>query len=62
MTSPVRPWFKLALQDEEAMQAPDAAAWLDDVTKRLQEILHRSNFYNNAHIRSTVTWEHLGKA
>lgn len=49
MTSPVRPWFKIGLEDEEAAQAPDAGAWLDDVTNRMQALLHRSNFYNMAH-------------
>lgn len=49
MTSPARPWFKLTLQDEEALSAPDAGKWLDDVTRRMQSVLHRSNFYNAAH-------------
>ena len=50
MTSPVRPWFKIGLEDEEAANAPDSGAWLDDVTKRMQALLHRSNFYNMAHV------------
>ena len=49
MTSPARPWFKLTLQDEEVLNAPDAGKWLDDVTRRMQAVLHRSNFYNAAH-------------
>lgn len=49
MTSPVRPWFKLGLEDADAAMAPDAGAWLDEVTRRMQLILNRSNFYNAAH-------------
>lgn len=49
MTSPARPWFKLALQDEDVMAAPDVGKWLDDVTRRMQGVLHRSNFYNAVH-------------
>ena len=49
MTSPVRPWFRLTLEDEDAAQAPDAGAWLDEVTRRMQALLHRSNFYNAVH-------------
>ncbi|MBQ9405236.1 MAG: head-tail connector protein [Desulfovibrio sp.] len=47
MTSPVRPWFKLTLED--STDAPEAGTWLDDVTERMRTLLHRSNFYNVAH-------------
>lgn len=50
MTSPVRPWFKIGLEDEAAANTPDAGAWLDEVTDRMRAILHRSNFYNMAHV------------
>lgn len=49
MTSPARPWFGLTLQDEDALSVPGAGDWLDDVTRRMQAALHRSNFYNTAH-------------
>lgn len=49
MTSPARPWFKVTLADEDATKAPGVGAWLDDVTRRMQTQLHRSNFYNAAH-------------
>lgn len=49
MTSPVRPWFKLGLENDDAAKAPDAGAWLDEATRRMQTLLHRSNFYNTAH-------------
>ena len=49
MTSPVRPWFKLTLEDEDAAKGHEAGAWLDEVTRRMQALLHRSNFYNSVH-------------
>lgn len=48
MTSPVRPWFRLTLEDESD-HTGEIGAWLDDVTKRMQALLHRSNFYNASH-------------
>lgn len=49
MTSPARPWFKLGLEDEKAAQSPDAGAWLDEVTKRMRDMFHRSNYYSMSH-------------
>lgn len=49
MTSPVRPWFKLSLEDEEAAKRHEAGEWLDDVTRRMLALLHNSNFYNSIH-------------
>lgn len=48
MTSPVRPWFRLTLEDESD-HTGEIGAWLDEVTKRMQALLHRSNFYNATH-------------
>ncbi len=48
MTSPVRPWFRLTLEDGCAHRGA-AGAWLDDVTVRMQALLHQSNFYNASH-------------
>ena len=49
MTSPVRPWFKLTLEDEEAAKQHEAGEWLDEVTRRMLTLLHNSNFYNTIH-------------
>lgn len=48
MTSPVRPWFRLTLEDE-SQRAGQMGAWLDEATRRMQALLHRSNFYNAVH-------------
>lgn len=49
MTSPVRPWFKLTLEDEAAAKQHEAGEWLDEVTQRMLTLLHNSNFYNTIH-------------
>ncbi len=49
MTSPARPWFKLSLQDSTLDNAKDARLWLDEVERRMRDVLHRSNFYNAIH-------------
>ena len=49
MTSPARPWFKLSLQNSELDNAKDARLWLDEVERRMRDVLHRSNFYNAIH-------------
>lgn len=49
MTSPVRPWFKLTLEEDAAAKQHDAGEWLDEVTRRMLTLLHNSNFYNVIH-------------
>ncbi len=49
MTSPVRPWFKLGLGNGDPSRAGNVGAWLDEVTRRMQTMFHRSNFYNAVH-------------
>lgn len=49
MTSPVRPWFKITLEDEEAAKQHEAGEWLDEVSRRMLTLLHNSNFYNSIH-------------
>ena len=50
MTSPVRPWFRLKVRDDEGNeQASGLGPWLEEVTNRMQSILHESNFYNAIH-------------
>lgn len=50
MTSPARPWFTLGLENEKAAKAPEAGAWLDEVTKRMRSLLHSSNYYSMSHM------------
>ncbi len=49
MTSPARPWFKLATQDSEMERSSTTCRWLDEVERRMRDVLHRSNFYNSVH-------------
>lgn len=48
MTSPARPWFRFAVQDENAMDNHEVKTWLAGVEKIIRSILQRSNFYNSA--------------
>lgn len=49
MTSPVRPWFRLRLANEQDKLEPGINQWLDEVTERMRLLLHQSNFYNVVH-------------
>lgn len=49
MTSPARPWFKLALTDPALAGNGAVKRWTDAVEERMRHILHRSNFYNAVH-------------
>lgn len=49
MTSPVRPWFRITLKGEDASGMPGINAWLEEVTNRMQRVLHESNCYNALH-------------
>lgn len=50
MTSPVRPWFRLQIAGDIGQAgATGANAWLDEVTQRMQFLLHQSNFYEAIH-------------
>lgn len=50
MTSPVRPWFRLTVKgDSPAKDMAGINAWLEEVTQRMQRVLHESNFYNMVH-------------
>lgn len=46
LTSPSRPWFKLAWVDENINRAEPLKAWLQDCEDRLHTALHSSNFYS----------------
>ena len=50
MTSPARPWFKLATPDPELMKHHPVKVWLDEVTKIIHTIFHSGNTYDALHI------------
>lgn len=45
MTSPSRPWFRLALHDDALSTDPDVKAYLHEVQKRMYSVLRGSNIY-----------------
>lgn len=47
MTSPARPWFRFAVQDEDLMDSHKVKTWLSDVERIIRGILQKSNFYNS---------------
>ncbi len=49
MTSPARPWFKLATPDPEMMKYHPVKVWLDEVAKIIHTIFHTSNTYRALH-------------
>lgn len=49
MTSPARPWFRLALSDRAMMERHDVKMWLQDVTDQMREVFSRSNTYRALH-------------
>jgi len=49
MTSPARPWLRLALPDEELMEFEPVKEWLSGETKRLLRVFHKSNTYLMLH-------------
>lgn len=56
MTSPARPWFRLATPDTDLMESTEVNVWLDKVTKLMREIFARSNTYRALH----TLYEELG--
>jgi hypothetical protein len=49
MTSPARPWFRLATSDTEMMEYEPVKVWLDKVTILMRDIFARSNTYRALH-------------
>lgn len=49
MTSPARPWFRLATQDPDMMKSGPTRTWLADVTTKMQDVFQRSNTYRALH-------------
>lgn len=49
MTSPARPWFRLALPDKQLMEQHEVKTWLQDVTDLMRDVFARSNTYRALH-------------
>ena len=49
MTSPARPWFRLATPDAELNKSPAVNLWLSQVTKLMLDIFAKSNTYRSLH-------------
>lgn len=47
MSSPARPWFKVGLSDQEAEKSAEVKKWLDEVQKKIQGFMSRTNFYES---------------
>lgn len=56
MTSPARPWFRLATPDSDLMEYAPVKLWLENVTKLMREVFARSNTYRALH----TVYEELG--
>jgi hypothetical protein len=46
ITSPARPWFRLAVPDPEMMEIAGIRHWLHDTERRMRLVFNRSNTYN----------------
>lgn len=49
MTSPARPWFRLATPDKDLMEYDPVRMWLHDVTELMRSIFQKSNTYLSLH-------------
>jgi len=49
MTSPARPWFRLALGNKQLMELHEVKQWLQDVTDIMRDVFSRSNTYRALH-------------
>jgi hypothetical protein len=49
LTSPARPWFRLALADRDLMKYAPVRIWLEEVRRRMLFVFSKSNFYNVTH-------------
>ena len=56
MTSPARPWFRLATTDTGLMEFEPVKRWLNDVTELMRTVFQRSNTYRALH----TMYEELG--
>jgi hypothetical protein len=56
MTSPARPWFRLATPDPDLMELEPVKLWLNNVTQIMRDIFARGNTYRALH----TIYEELG--
>lgn len=49
MSSPARPWFRLATPDAELMKQKPVQLWLDNVQNLMRAVFQRSNMYRVLH-------------
>jgi hypothetical protein len=49
MTSPARPWFRLAVSDQELMKVAAIKLWLNEVTSVMHTVFQKSNTYRALH-------------
>ena len=56
MSSPARPWFRLAIGDTELMEYSTVKLWLHEVTRRMRDTFARSNTYRSL----STYYEELG--
>jgi len=49
MTSPARPWFRLAISDRELMEKGEVKLWLNKVNLLMRDVFARSNTYLALH-------------
>lgn len=49
ITSPARPWFRLAVPDPQIMEMGPVRTWLMTVERIMREIFNQSNLYNSLH-------------
>lgn len=47
ITSPARPWFKLATPDPEMMDSGPVKLWLETVQNRMNDMFNKSNLYQS---------------
>jgi hypothetical protein len=49
MTSPARPWFRLALTDRKLMETGPVKVWLNQCNNLLRDVFNKSNTYRSLH-------------
>jgi len=49
ITSPARPWFRLAPPDSDMLDSAPVREWLHNVEKLMREVFSKSNVYNSLH-------------
>ena len=47
LTSPTRPWFRLAVGNQRIMEMQSVKIWCDEVQRRMLIIMAKSNFYDS---------------